>query len=68
MQAQLGGAAQLGALNQLTEKYHLALSQEGMQRLNERRHQALKDTGRVEFGDGVLKQLVFAFCDSPFLM
>lgn len=68
MHAQIDSVAQLAALNTLSEKYHLVLSKEGLQRLMKRRFQALKDTGRVEFGQGVLKQLVFAFCDSPYLM
>ena len=33
------------------------------------RHQAevLRDTGRVDFGGGVLKKLADAFCDSPYI-
>ena len=33
------------------------------------RHQAevLRDTGRVDFGGGILKKLAEAFCDSPYI-
>jgi hypothetical protein len=33
----------------------------------ENRFQALQNTGRVEFGEGILKKLIYAFCDSPFM-
>lgn len=29
--------------------------------------EALRDTGRVELGDGILPQLIEAFCNSPYL-
>lgn len=52
---------------QLMERFGLSLSQSQIQTLEERRCQALKDTGRVEFGGGVLKKLIYAFCDSPYV-
>lgn len=57
----------LQACNELTAGFGLALSGEQMLKLTERRFQALKSTGRVEFGEGVIKKLVYAFCDSPFI-
>ena len=33
----------------------------------ERRAAALRDTGRVEFGEGILPKLIYAFYDSPWL-
>jgi hypothetical protein len=33
----------------------------------DKRFQALKDSGRVEFGRGIVRALVEAFCDSPYL-
>ena len=53
--------------NLTTEKYGLSLSPRQIQTLLECRSNALKDTGRVEFGQGVLKKLIYAFCDSPYL-
>ena len=32
-----------------------------------RQAEALRDTGRVDFGGGVLKKLAEAFCDSPYI-
>ena len=38
-----------------------------MEALAEGRERALADTGRVEFGDGILPALIDALCDSPYL-
>ena len=43
----------------------LALREEEITALAQRRGEVLRDTGRVEFGSGILPKLVFAFCDSP---
>lgn len=53
--------------NRATAGYGLALTRRQMLALAERRVQALRDTDRVEFGEGVLKKLIFAFRDSPYL-
>ena len=53
--------------NRLTEAYGLSLTPTQMLALAERRIEALKATDRVEFGEGVLKKLIFAFRDSPYL-
>lgn len=47
--------------------FGLALNDEQMRGLAERRVESLRATGRVEFGRGVLVEIVAAFCDSPFL-
>lgn len=57
----------LAQLNLLTESRGLSLSQEGLAQLILGRQQALATTGRVEFCQGILPQLVYTFCDSPFL-
>ena len=64
MQAAL---AELAECNALTAGWGLSLSPVQMRMLAECRRSALRDTGRVEFGGGVLKQLVRAFCASPYL-
>ena len=33
-----------------------------------KRFEALKNTGRIEFDEGILKKLIEAFCDSPYIM
>lgn len=54
-------------MNLVTQKYQLALSQEEVQFLVERRRESLKKEQRVEFGEGILPKLIFTFCDSPFI-
>jgi len=68
VQMQMAAAMQeLDACNELSGRFGLALKQEQMLRLTEQRFQALKSTGRIEFGEGVLKKLVSVFCDSPYI-
>ncbi len=59
--------ADLALCNAKSERYGLSLTGEQMKELAERRVEALCATGRVEFGRGVLVELVAAFCDSPYL-
>jgi len=58
---------ELRECNELTVEYGLFLSEAQIQSLTERRFSALSQTGRVEFGDGILKKLITAFRDSPYL-
>lgn len=58
---------QLGECNALTARFQLSLSRKEMEELVDARFRALRDTGRLEFGEGVLKKLIYAFCDSPYL-
>jgi hypothetical protein len=53
--------------NELTVYYGLYLSEEQMREVAGRRFEALRNTGRVEFGGGILKKLLTAFRDSPYL-
>ncbi|MEG1858468.1 MAG: DUF6323 family protein [Pseudoflavonifractor sp.] len=55
------------ACNDKTEHIGLALTQGQTLRLLEGREHALRATGRVEFGSGILDKLILAFYDSPFL-
>jgi Family of unknown function (DUF6323) len=59
---------ELKSCNEMTSKYGLTLSNEYINELVENRFKSLKDTGRIEFSEGVLKKLVEAFCDSPYIM
>lgn len=56
------------ACNEATAAYGLSLTEEQMVGLAERRHEALRATGRVEFGRGALRDIVAAFRDSPYLL
>lgn len=53
--------------NDMTLRFGLTLSAQQIQNLVERRIHALKDTGRIEFGQGVLKKIITEFCDSPYI-
>ena len=57
----------LAVCNETTAKHGLRLTEPQMMELVERRGEALRATGRVEFGRGVVRELVRGFCDSPYL-
>lgn len=59
--------AEFAACNRITEPFGLTLSKADRAALLNRREQALRDTGRVEFSGGIFQKLVYAFCDSPYL-
>ena len=61
-------AIELMSCNEMTLKYGLALSEEDINELVEYRFKSLKSTGRIEFSEGVMKKIVEAFCDSPYIM
>lgn len=50
--------------NRRTARYGLTLTPEQMTALAESRTRALADTGRVEWGAGILPRLMEVFCDS----
>lgn len=52
-------------MNCRTIRYGLTLTQEQMAALADSQVRALRDTGRVELGSGILPRLIEAFCDSP---
>ncbi|MCE5195533.1 MAG: DUF6323 family protein [Negativicutes bacterium] len=54
-------------LNQVTRQYGLTLSQSQAVELVETRALALRQTGRIEIGGGVIDKMISAFADSPFL-
>ncbi len=53
--------------NELNQIYGLTLTEADITELVELRGQALKSTGRVEFGGGILPKLIRAFCKSPYV-
>jgi hypothetical protein len=64
---QLAAAQELRDCNGFTGQFGLSLREEQIQSLVARRFGALRDTGRVEFGGGILPKLIYAFCDSPYI-
>lgn len=60
-------AQELRECNELTLKFGLFLSEQQIHNLVEKRFEALKNTGRIEFGQGIFKMLITEFCDSPFI-
>lgn len=58
-------ALELEKANVLSARFGLKLSRAQIAKIVEKRFQALKDSGRVEFGRGVVRALIEAFCDSP---
>ena len=59
--------ALLARLNAQGAPYGLSLSMGDLRALSDCRAQALQNTGRVEFGEGILEKIVAAFVDSPYL-
>ena len=54
--------------NEVTEKFGLKLSNSQAIELLEHRQEILAREQRVEFNEGILNQLIFVFCDSPFII
>ncbi len=54
--------------NDMTARFGLELTERQAAQLVETRAFALKTAGRIEFGGGVIQKLIYAFCDSPYLM
>lgn len=53
--------------NQYTEKYGLCLSEKEAQLLTRERTQTLKEQKRVEFGNSILPDIIYEFCDSAYI-
>lgn len=53
--------------NDLTAQYGLVLTERQAVVLVETRALALKGTGRIEFGGGIIDKIIYEFCDSPYL-
>ena len=52
---------------QVWEAWGMTISPKQAAMLVRRQAEVLRDTGRVDFGGGVLKKLAEAFCDSPYI-
>ncbi|MDO5128071.1 MAG: DUF6323 family protein [Eubacteriales bacterium] len=54
-------------MNQYTERYGLALSEEQAELILENRKKALNEQRRVEFGEGIAHKIIMEFCDSDYI-
>lgn len=61
-------AMEIKKCNEITMKYGVTLSDTQIENLINKRFESLKNTGRIEFGDGILKELIEVFCDSPYII
>ena len=59
--------AQVLETNRYTEKYGLILRQEDAELLARERVSVLKKEQRAEFGQGILPELIYMFCDSAYI-
>lgn len=53
--------------NEVTARYGMQLSEPEILQLVESRKEALEQSGRIEFGGGVIQKLIMEFVDSPYL-
>ena len=59
--------ANIKKCNEYTNKYGLTLSDNQISNLLEIRRETLKETGRIEFREGIIDKLIKEFCDSPYI-
>ena len=58
---------QLMEMNQKTQHFGLALTEEEAKLIVENKKESLKEQKRVEFGETILVKLIDIFCDSPYI-
>ena len=61
------GMREVRECNAYSRQFGLVLKEPETRELVECRQKVLVDTGRVEFGGGILPKLIHAFCDSPYI-
>ena len=59
--------ANIKKCNEYTSEYGLILSDNQISNLLEIRKETLKETGRIEFREGIIDKLIKEFCDSPYI-
>ena len=57
----------LVACNNYTKQFGIRLSQKDAMELIQERRENLIRQERIEFGDGIITKLIFAFCDSSYI-
>ncbi|MGN0484815.1 MAG: DUF6323 family protein [Lachnospiraceae bacterium] len=60
-------ALQVMETNAYTQRFGLSMTTQDAKLLVQDRKFNLKEQQRVEFGEGIMPKLIYAFCDSPFL-
>lgn len=58
---------ELRECNDYTVRFGLFLEEKQILELVNKRFEALKETERIEFSQGILKKLIYEFCDSPYI-
>ena len=53
--------------NEYLERYKLKLTKNDVIEIKERRAEALRQTGRIEFGEWIVEKIIKEFCDSPYI-
>lgn len=53
--------------NRYTDRFGISLSEQDAKQLLEARMDRLRQEERIEFREGILPKLIFAFCDSPYI-
>lgn len=53
--------------NEYTNKFGLSISEADAKLLVQERKKNLKEQQRIEFGEGILNKLIYAFCDSEYI-
>jgi hypothetical protein len=53
--------------NDITVNYGLVLTEKQAIALTETRSHTLTETGRIEFGGGIIGKIITSFCDSPYI-
>ncbi len=53
--------------NRVTQQYGLSLSEQEAQLIVAERSHALRESRRVEFGEGIIPKIIYEFCDSDFI-
>jgi len=53
--------------NEFSAKFGLQLSETAIRQIVENHRQALENSGRIEFGGGVIQKIIIEFMDSPYI-
>lgn len=53
--------------NHITEQYGLSLDKEDAELILAEHGRALRESRRVEFGEGIMPKIIYEFCDSDFI-
>ena len=59
--------ANIKKCNEYTNQYGLMLTDNQITNLLERKKETLKETGRIEFREGIIDRIIKEFCDSPYI-